>query len=306
MAGVLVLGASGHLGSALTRALLERGEPVTALVRRAVLPPNLDGVAAQFVQIGDDEPLEHHARGHRLIIDAAAPHPIGLHDRVDAPTVAARHVDRVRRAGLPVLHLSSWAVAAHKPRDATAAYGRRTHPYFAVKERLEADFLALRDVPVSIVRLGMVVGPWDVRPRYACAIPQLVAGDHPYVPEAHLNMLDVRDAARALVEGPFASGAHALWGHDVSFAEALGHLVRDAGAPPPLGSVPSEAAVLALAAWETARLSPPGPPALGMMLVHEMVPGLRARERDARPRALTPLDVTLRDAVRWYRRMGYC
>lgn len=302
----MVLGASGHLGSAITRALLERGERVTALVRRAVLPPNLAGVAARFVQVGDDEPLTDLARGHRLIIDAAAPHPIGLHDRVDAHALATRHVDRVRRTGLPVLHLSSWAVAAQKPRDATAAYGRRTHPYFAVKERLEADYLAVREVPVSIVRLGMVVGPWDVRPRYACAIPQLVAGEHPYVPEAHLNILDVRDAARELVESPYQGGAHTLWGHDVSFAEALEYLIRDAGAPPPVGSVPSEAAVLALTAWETARLSPPGPPALGMMLVHEMLPGVRRREHDPRPRALTPLDVTIRDAVRWYRRMGYC
>lgn len=156
------------------------------------------------------------------------------------------------------------------------------------------------------------VGPWDSKPRPLCLVPQLVSGDHPIIPDAALDVIDVRDLARvllALAERTPRGAVTPIVGHDVRLPAAASLLAELAGTPPARATMPTEAAVLALTAWETMHASgaaPEGPPALGAMLLHEMEHGLRAPAQAALGVPLRPLRETLRDAVAWYRGLGYC
>ncbi|MCK6552173.1 NmrA family NAD(P)-binding protein [Myxococcota bacterium] len=318
---VAVLGGGGHLGSAVVRAALSSGLRVTALVRQAVAPASLSGLGARVVRTSEHELLAGLVRTHELFVDAAAPYPTALFaaPRDSTPAeLAAAHVRRVlgpvEALGVPLVHLGSWVRRAPRPGDPTAAFGRARHRYFEVKARIEDALLeaGARGLPVSVFTVTMAVGPWDSKPRPLCLVPQLVTGDHPVLPDAHLNLIDVRDLATVVL----SLAARAPWGrvvpivgHDLRLRTAAQLLAEVGGGPAPSAMMPTEAAVLALTAWETMHTSgaaPEGPPALGAMLLHEMEPGLEAPEQRALGLVLRPLRETLRDAVAWYRDLGYC
>ena len=75
----LVLGATGHVGQAIVRALIARGHPVTATTRRT-RPPSLAHLAADIATGDADDPnqLDRWVAGHDWVVDAAAPHPLNV------------------------------------------------------------------------------------------------------------------------------------------------------------------------------------------------------------------------------------
>src|SRR5262245_12126122 len=76
----LVLGATGHIGNAIVRELLQQGHQVTATSRRKAPALNLIGLSVDFVSGNIDTPgqLETWIAGHDVVIDAAAPYPLYL------------------------------------------------------------------------------------------------------------------------------------------------------------------------------------------------------------------------------------
>ena len=74
MKNVLVLGASGHIGQAVTRELAARGYRITAATRQPALPDLADlGVTVARGDAGDPGQLDEWVAGHELVVDAAAP-----------------------------------------------------------------------------------------------------------------------------------------------------------------------------------------------------------------------------------------
>src|ERR1700676_5212434 len=73
----VVLGASGHIGSAVTRELIGLGYEVTAAGRRIEPPINLAGLELRYVSGDLDVPgeIDRMVEGHDLVVDAAAPYP---------------------------------------------------------------------------------------------------------------------------------------------------------------------------------------------------------------------------------------
>ena len=320
----LVLGATGHLGNAVVRELLARGHEVTAVTCRAATPVNLEGLAIRLVRGDADQPGQLRAwlPGHDLLVDAAAPYPLHLFDErpenlLKLAVGRTRQIlDAVAEQGTRLAYISSF-VTLPRPRtgrDPLTAGLLRRHPYFAVKEGIENLVLATarQGLPVVVVNPTTCFGPWDLKPRHLCLVPQLLTGDVAALVHHILNAVDVRDVANGLVsavEKERFGEPTPLCGHNLTLEELATRVCELGGAPPPRLRAPAS---LGLAAsWWTeafcALLGRPSPwPTLSLMLVSEsypMSPGPLQHTLGAAPR---PLAETLRDAVDWYRRIGYC
>jgi dihydroflavonol-4-reductase len=323
----LVLGATGHLGQAIVRELLDRGVQVTAASRQ-VRPPALAGLDLTPVSGDADrgDQLTLWASGHDLIVDAAAPYPTNLfaptNDAERDPLGYARRrtralLDATAASGARLAFVSSFTTLPRHDEGVQrleAQLRRTLHPYFAVKQVMEEMILeaARGGLPALVVNPTACFGPWDRKPRALCAIPQLVAGEVPATVGHVVNVIDVRDVARMLVrmlERGQTGGPHLLSAHDTTVDALARRTCAIAGVLPPLLSAPTRvAAAMALyveAAW--AFWGRPSPvPALGMLLLldGQASPASPAGQTlDVTPR---PLDETVHDAISWYRSIGYC
>lgn len=323
----LVLGASGHIGNAVTRELIGRGYDVTAAGRRSVPPVNLAGLAITYVAGDLDAPgqLDRWLDGHDAVVDAAAPYPLLLASRAgsaaDSIDYAGRRtgllLDAVRRHHARLAYVSSFATL---PDHSTGferiqrEWIRRLHPYFAVKQRIESEVLAAAraGLPAVVVNPTMCIGPWDLKDRELCFIPRLLSGEAPASVAHPINVIDVRDTAAGLVaalEAQRYGEPIPLSGHNLS-VEALYTWICEIGsvapprlvAPLTLGVIATYLSEITLDALGLRSPLPALAPML-TMLHDSFDPGRVQSELGITPR---PLSATLTDAIEWYRAIGYC
>jgi dihydroflavonol-4-reductase len=323
----LVLGASGHLGNAITRALLDREHEVTAAGRRAARPINLTDLAVEYVSGDIDNPgqLDRWIEGHDVVVDAAAPYPSLLMPQgSNAGTLLDRAgrrtrtlIESVRRQSARLAYVSTFATLP----DCSTGFERmqrelirRLHPYFAVKERIEAEVIAAArsGLPAVIVNPTLCIGPWDLKARDLCFVPRLLSGEAPISVAHSINVIDVRDTAAGLV----AALERERWGvpillagHNISVEALYTWICEIGGVTPPRLVAPVTLGMIATYLSELAFGAmgfPPPLPALAPMLtmLHDSFdPSPIQTELGIVPRALSG---TLRDAVAWYRQIGYC
>ncbi len=323
----MVLGATGHIGSAVVRELVARGHRVTATGRRATPPVNLDGLALTYAAGDLDTPgqIDEWTAGHDTVIDAAAPYPSLIAERKrGAPNpveYAARRtrlvIDAVRRAGARLAYVSSFVTIPDRRGGLEQWQGdliRRMHPYFAVKQLIEDAVLEAAGAGLAavIVNPTLCIGPWDMKPRELCFVPRLLGGEAPASMGHVLNVIDVRDVAAAIVAA-LAAGRFgepiALTGHNLSNELLYGWICELGGVRAPRLVAPATLGVIA--AWwgevaaTAAGIRPPLPALAAMLtMLHDSF-DLSAAQRDlgVTPR---PLSATLADTIAWYRRIGYC
>lgn len=323
----VVIGASGHIGNAITHALLDEGHDVTACGRRSTPPPNLEGLRIRYHPGDADNPgqFDKWIEGHDLVVDAAAPYPIYLFSSSSTPLDPMAHAEKrthmllnaVRTRDLPLVYVSSFSTRV-KPRSDFERWHLQVmkiiHPYLNTKELIESRILdsCRRGLRAVIVNPTMCLGPWDVRERDMCLIPQLLRGQVRVTSAQRLNIVDVRDVAAAVMTA-FSTGYYGepimLTGHTMSVEQLFQRICE-------LGGVASSrihgSAALAMPAsfWMELALGLAGRktplPTLAMIfatLIEWAVPD----ETQARLK-LTPhsLGETLTDSIEWYRRIGYC
>lgn len=324
----LVIGASGHLGNAIVRVLLDRKYEITACGRRTVPPPNLSGLPVRYAS-GDSETsgqFDKWIANQDLVVDAAAPYPLDVFSPVseagkDPIAYAERRtrllLDAVCRHKTRFAYVGSFATLV-RPRTRAQRFQhqmmRLAHPYFEVKELIESQILAAsrRGVPVVIANPTYCLGPWDLRDRQLCTIPLLLRREIPSSISQLLNVIDVRDVAAAIVAALDAERYGEpiqMSGYNISTDELYSLICAIGGVPPPRISTAAGFALAGAYAMELllgtigerTRL-----PAGGMMmatLFDYMVPGLELQELGITPR---PLSETVIDAIKWYRQIGYC
>lgn len=324
----LVLGATGHIGSAITRRLLERGYSVTAATRREQLPENLGGLDVTVASGDSDAPgqLARWVAGHDVVVDAAAPYPVQLFRPTQPaevqPLQYAEERTRtllaaVTRHRAHLVLISSFVTLPrrlHPWKQMRSRMVRGTHPYFAVKERIEALVLEAADagLPVTVINPTVCLGPWDMKPSEFCLIPQLLRGRVLASTTTAINVVDVRDVAHAAVAALEARGpTHPITvsGHNIRSSDLVAQICRLGDAPAPSWSAPI-ALGMAMAYWAEAALAlsgRPSPyPALVPLLLGECYPmtiSPAQRDLDVTPR---PLEQTLGESIEWYRAIGYC
>jgi dihydroflavonol-4-reductase len=326
MKKALVLGATGHIGNAVTRELLRREYQVTGIGRRPPGAENLTDLSIRYIVGNHDQPerIEAWVAGHDLVVDAAAPIPLAicnLRSAEDGLVRAQQRTDAIVQAvwrhGASLCYVSSpstfkrWGGTLD---DWPAHLIRRLHPYFRMKDMIEERILeaARQGLRVTIVNPMWCFGPWDSRPRSLCLIPLLLRGQIPATMNHILNVIDVRDVAAALVEAIETERYGRpilLSGYNISAHLLFSWICEFGGVQAPSFSIPPFIAALGGIGLELVasifhrepRFKSLGPI---MLYQHEFVPiSETMTELGVK---LRPFYQTLVDAISWYRRIGYC
>lgn len=322
----LVLGAAGHAGSAVVRELVDRGYRTVAASRRRRAPINLEGLAVDHLRCDLDriEHLDGILAGHRIVVDAAALYPLSIclrpgdHNRLLARAIRRTDavIESAARHGARIALISSFTTLP-RPRDAGWAWlsqARSLYPYFAFKEAIECRYLAAArtGLPAAVVNPPAFLGPWDLKARELCYVPRLLSGELPFSLSHVVNVIDVRDVARGVVaalEAERYGEPVPLAGHDVSISDLNGWICLLGGAREPGWRLPAPLAAGAAAAVEILQRAVGAGfrvPSLALVLLCEsyaMSVSAVQRELGVKPR---PLSDTVRDAIAWYQRLGYC
>ena len=262
--------------------------------------------------------LDAWVAGHDIVLDAAAPHPLGLfltdHPAVEDPAAGAARrmralLDAVARYGAQLAYVSTFTTL---PRSdgrfaaAAAQWRRRIYPYFRVKYVMEAEVLeaAHRGIPAVVVNPSVFFGPWnhDASSFVAMVLEQRLPGIVPSV----INVIDVRDVAwavRAALDARRYGAQIPLAGHDIALDELAGRIAAVGGVPRPTFPANLGLAVMAGVwielAW--AATGRPAPATVGTLpLVADAGPMAQSREQRALGLRIRSLDETIGDSVRWH------
>lgn len=212
----LVTGATGFVGSAVARALLERGHRLKLMVRAGADHSNLAGLNAELVtgDLTSPETFANALRDCRYLFHVAADYRLWVPD----PTVMMNaNVEGTRRlmlaaldAGVEKIVYCSSVAALGLTKDGTPA--TETTPitehdvigiYKLSKYRAEQEVLRLvreRELPAVIVNPSTPVGPRDIKPTpTGQMIVDVASGRMPAYVDTGLNIVHVDDVAEGHV-----------------------------------------------------------------------------------------------------------
>jgi dihydroflavonol-4-reductase len=324
----VVIGATGHIGNAVVRAFLDRGIEVTATSRRRTPGFNLAGLPVHFA-CGESTvsgQFDAWIFGQDIVVDAAAPYPLSVRRGTLNPksNPVSDAIERTRdllnavcKYNARLVSIGSFATSASQRRGFDAMQYemmRAAHPYFAVKEAIEAETIDAARSGLKVVMLNptMCIGPWDMRKREFCIVPRLLAGEVPAMTNQILNLIDVREVADAVVSALMAEKFGEpipLSGQNISVDMLFSWICEIGRVQPPRTRIPSSLAVAGSYAAELAlaMLGQDTPlPSVFLMLANALdcpVPDRRQVELGILPR---PLYESILDAIDWYRSIGYC
>lgn len=324
---VLVTGASGFVGSAVARKLVEAGFSVRALVRSTSPRFHLAGVDVNFVE-GDflrAETVQPAMKDVRYVFHVAADYRLWARDRNEIfanNVVGTRTImEEAQRASVErIVYTSSVATLAlqpggapadeSKPLDEKKAIGTYKKSKVAA-ERLVEGMIA-NGLPAVIVNPSTPIGPRDVKPTpTGRIIVEAANGRIPGFVDTGLNLVHVDDVAdghlAALHRGKIGE-RYILGGQNVRFSDMLASIARLSGRRPPRMRVPRSVVYpLAVAAEAVARVSGREPFVTldGLrMAKYRMFFDTNKAERELGVTA-RPYTQALSDALDWFREAGY-
>ena len=325
---VLVTGASGFVGSAVARKLLDRGFAVRALVRPTSPRFHLAGLDLEFAEgdLRDAATVRPAMAGVRYVFHVAADYRLWAPDRneimVNNLTSTRIVMEEALRAGVErVVYTSSVATLAVRtdgssvdetfPLDEAKAIGvyKRSK---VVAERLVERMVAEHKLPAIIVNPSTPIGPRDVKPTpTGRIIVEAARGRMPAYVDTGLNLVhvdDVADGHLAALDRGTIGERYILGGQNVHLSEMLAVIAGLVGRRPPRIRMPRGPIVpLAIAAETIARFTKREPlvtrDALRMSKYQMFFTTAKA-ERTLGI-AARPFTDALADAIGWFRDAGY-
>ncbi len=328
MARVFVTGATGFLGYALARELLEAGHAVVALTRSGFLPGDLEerGAEAFRGDLADVSRLTAGMRGSSLVFHVAA--DVNMWRRrwttsIETNVVGTANVaEAALHSKVDRLVYTSSAATIGKPLDAppktlvdeTSEYNLAPHgmvyPHTKwLGERALAD-AARRGLDTVTTHPAAIFGPWDFK-HNLLPLFKTAQGRAPLpVPNGIRTTCDVRDVAHAHVvaaQSAPTGARYILGGEWLSVRELFAAVGRALGTSRPTFTLPDALIVglgktMDLVADVTGR-----PPLLSREMALQST--FRARLSSEKAKAelgyqSRPLSESLTDAVAWYRETG--
>jgi dihydroflavonol-4-reductase len=327
MALALVLGATGHIGSHVVRALLAGGHRVRAGYRSDRFLHLLDGLPVERLRVDIEtlEGLEPALEGCDWVFHAAGYYPTFREPFRPAVARGVESTRRIlaefRRAGVRrVVFTSSASTIRRVPgRDATEDDAEPwpltgSRPLYAtVKVAMEREALRAHEdgLPVVIVNPSVCLGEYDARPFSGRAILAFAKHRLPFYVEQTFNAVYTGDVGvghvRAAERGRLGE-RYLLTCRHLTVRE-FSQLVADAaGVPRPRIRVSSR--VVWAAAWLSEALAwlTRGQPVLPRQSVYTIRRGQRLDGSKA-VRELnlpqTPIEEAIRRAVSWFASHGY-
>lgn len=249
----LVTGATGFLGSAVARALLERGDTVRVLARKASNRRNIEGLDVEVAEgdLRDPESLRNAVKGCRALYHAAADYRLWVRnpDEIYRTNVhATRDLLRLASdAGVDrIIYTSSVATLGREPsgrpadEETPVTIDDMTGHYKRSKFIAEEDVKRLiteEQLPVVIVNPSTIIGPRDIRPTpTGRMVEEAARGKIPAFVDTGLNVVHVDDVARGHVqahEQGRIGERYVLGGDDMMLREILAEIATLVGRRPP-------------------------------------------------------------------------
>ena len=274
MPTVLVTGATGLVGSHVTRLLVERGDRVRVTVRDRSRLDNLVGLDVEPVtcDVLDRRQVRRALRGAERVFHIAGMTSL----RADRDLLFRVNVKGTRivleealRAGVErAVHTSSVAAIGPAPRGSTAderqafPAGSLDVPYVHAKREAEAEALraAAAGLPVVIVNPAHVFGAGDLYRSSTELVLRFLRRQIPAYVDGALNIVDAEDVARGhlLAEERGRPGERYILGNrNFTLDRLLADLGRISGIAPPALKLPVPAALAFARAAEAVSATPP-------------------------------------------------
>lgn len=323
-----VTGASGFIGSAVVRKLIERGWHVRVALRRGSDRRNLEGLEVEIVEadLNDRASLERAVAGCDAVFHIAADYRLWVPNPEE---MYATNVEGTRnliraagRAGVErIIYTSSVAVLGLNgdttPADETTAskledmIGHYKRSKFLAEEAVR-QLVREEGIPVVIVNPSTPVGPRDIKPTpTGRLVLEAAAGRMPAYVDTGLNVVHVDDVAEghllAFEQGRLGE-RYILGGTNMSLHEILDAIAAVAGTRPPKLRLPTDLVLpIALAAEFSSRLfgGEPRVTVSGVRMARKKMyfsSEKATRELGYRSRSVHE---AIADAVDWFRTHGY-
>jgi dihydroflavonol-4-reductase len=322
----LVTGATGFIGSAVARILIERGHHVRVLVRPGSIRSNLERLPLEVVEgdLRDRGSLRTAIAGCRAVFHVAAdyrlwvPDPAPLYASNVAGTEALLHAAEAERVERFVYTSSVGALGidpAGQPADEdtpirmTEIIGHY-HRSKLLGEQLVRQFAAR--LPAVIVNPSFPVGPRDIKPTpTGLTILKAAAGRMPAYLDTGINLVHVDDVAEGhymAFEKGRVGMSYILGGWNLTLRELLLLVARVCGRAPRLVRLPHGAAMAMAYGFEGwARLTGRAPLATRdevRLARRPMYFSSQRAERELGYRA-RPAEHAVRDSIAWFEAHGY-
>lgn len=325
---VLVLGATGFLGSNLVRALLAQGDEVRAMVRPTSNLRTLKDLPVECAEgdLTDGKSLGRACHGMEVVYQTASYYPPRT---IPAETAVAQALAEtrnllaaVRQAGVGRLVFTStlttigFPSSPHQLADEECPFVPLYphNPYLMAKAAMEKAILdaAKEGLPAVVVNPTAFYGPYDGKPTSGTQILMIARRLMPAYIQGNVNAIDVRDVAAGMIRAAERGrvGERYILGNWNTTQKDLNALIaRVAGVMAPVVPVPLAparyGAKLQEWAFQTILRKPSPVPSFFV----EMLPHMQHYDCAKAIRELeyprSPVENAIRDAIQWFRENGY-
>ena len=325
----LLTGATGFLGSAVLRQLVEDGQNVRVLARPNGDRRNIEKVACEVIEgdLNDIPSLQMAVAGCDTLFHVAAdyriwtPNPSELYRTNDLGTVelfraaAAAGIERmIYTSSVATLGIHSDGTPSNEatPVSRSDMVGHYKRSKFDAETSV-MSLISKEHLPIVIVNPSTPIGPRDVKPTpTGRIIVEAAAGRMPAFVDTGLNVVHVDDVAAGHIQA-FKSGAigerYILGGEDLSLKQILAEVAEIIGRKPPMISLPRAPLFpFAYLSEIIARLRGGTEPMLtvdGLRMSKKRMYFSSAKAQKMLGYVTRPATEALRDAVEWFTSNGY-